>query len=333
MNDPLAKPVYVVTGSAGLLGTHMVQYLLKNDCTVIALYHTNKPDLPIAKGLELLQADVLDVLHLMDIFSRATHVFHCAGKVSYLPADKEALRQINITGTANVVNACLQANIKKLVHVSSVSALLKTEGVKHITEQMQWLKPKDTSYYGYTKFMGEMEVWRGMEEGLDAAIVNPSIILGYGDWEQGSSKIFKTYYDEFPWYSEGTMGFVGAADVAKAMYLLMQNNNTNGRYIVNAENLPFKYVFDNIAKCFNKKKPYKKITKLTALLAVWLARAKYFVTGKAPLITKETAASAVQHAVYNNEKLLKDIPGFSYTPISRVIEDACAVFKQNINRQ
>src|SRR5436305_14395829 len=103
---------------------------------------------------------------------------HAAGMVSFNPSDKKKLFQLNIEGTANVVNAAIETSIKDFIHVSSVSALGRHDDAKTIDEAKKWAGNHGQSNYGISKYYGEMEVWRGMGEGLSPLIVNPSTLLG-----------------------------------------------------------------------------------------------------------------------------------------------------------
>jgi nucleoside-diphosphate-sugar epimerase len=255
-------------------------------------------------------------------------VYHCAAVVSFSAKNKGLLHHTNIEGTANVVNACLDAGVSKLVFVSSVAALGRIREDKPIDETMNWSEETSNSEYGKSKYYSEIEVWRGIGEGLDAVIVNPVIILGSGDWEKGSSGIFKSAYDEFPWYTEGMSGFVDVHDVVNAMIRLMESDVTAKRFIISAEDLPFRSVFNMIADGFGKKRPYKKVTPLIASIVWRLEALKAKFTGKEPLLTKETAKTAAAKVRFDNKRLKEQFPDFSYTPIPRSIQRICAELKE-----
>jgi dihydroflavonol-4-reductase len=230
-----------------------------------------------------------------------------------------------------VVNAALDAGIKKMVYVSSVAALGRIREDGPINETMNWTEETSNSAYGQSKYLAEMQVWRGIGEGLDAVMVNPVIILGAGDWNSGSSQIFKTAYEEFPWYSNGSTGFVDVRDVVKAMIELMNSNISAERFILSAENRTYADVFNLIAKVFGKKPPHKKVTPLLAKIVWRLEAVKSFFTGKDPLLTKETSATAMTKAIFDNSKLKKYLPGFEYRKIEDTIAETCAGLQQKIN--
>lgn len=317
-----------VTGATGLVGTHLIQSLLAKGKKVRALYRQAIPVFAGADQCDWVKGDILDPIGLTDALAGVDYVYHCAAIVSFAPGAAAKMLQSNVDGTANVVNACLVQKIKKLIFVSSVAALGRIRETEAINETMNWSPETSNSVYGQSKYLAELEVWRAMEEGLPMAIVNPVIILGAGDWNNGSSGIFKSAYNEFPWYTKGMSGFVDVLDVVEAMQLLMESNITGQRFVLSAENLPYQTIFNQIANAFNKRPPYKKVTPFLAGIVWRLEAIKGFITGKAPLLTKETAATAQAIVRFNNEKFLKAFPGFQYRPIENTIVRVANELKQ-----
>ena len=222
-----------------------------------------------------------------------------------------------------MVNAAIDAGVKKMVHVSSVSALGRIREGETVTEEMIWTEENSNSAYGKSKYLGEMEVWRGIGEGLEAVIVNPSLILGAGNWNMGSSEIFKSAYKEFPWYTEGVSGFVDVRDVARAMILLMNSEIINERFIINGHNSSYKNVFTLMANCFGKEPPHKKVTPTIASL-VWRWEAlKSSISRKDPLLTKETVRTAQARVYFDNNKLKTNLPELKFYPLEETIRHTC----------
>ena len=325
--DTTNQKKILVTGAAGLVGKEVVNQLLAAGEKVKAIYHSaplsfSHPDLEIA------QCDILDVIALEEIMQGITHVYHCAAIVSYNPKDKKNILKINIEGTANVVNACIDAGVKKLIHVSSVAALGRMRQGEVVTEQMNWTEETSNSLYGKSKYFGELEVWRGIGEGLQAVIVNPTLILGGDNWEAGSSAIFRNAYNEFKWYTEGVSGFVDVRDVARAMILLMNSEIYSQRFILNGENISYREIFSSIAACFGKKPPYKKVTPFLAEMIWRMEAIKTRFNGKKHLLTKETAATAQAKVFFDNSKIFKALPQFQFTKMKETIEFTCATLKK-----
>jgi dihydroflavonol-4-reductase len=313
----------LVTGGSGLVGSHLIAALVKEGKKVRALFRSTVPQIPFAEQIEWVKGDILDVSALEEALIGISQVYHCAAMVSFNPKNKAALFQTNVEGTANLVNCCIDASVEKLLFVSSVAALGRIREDRAINETMNWTPETSNSEYGKSKYLAETEVWRGISEGLNAVIVNPVIILGAGDWEKGSSEIFKSAYDEFPWYTSGTGGFVDVADLVNAMILLMESNVAAERFIISAENLGYREIFSQIALYFHKKPPHKKVTKLLAAIVWRIEAIKGYFTGNTPLLTKETAATAQACVQFNNTKLMQQFPSFQYRPITDSIERIC----------
>ena len=188
----------LVTGATGLVGSHLIKALVAQGRTVRALYRSEIPATPEASAIEWFKADILDIVALEEAMVGVQQVYHCAAIVSFTAKNKSALQHTNIEGTANIVNACLNAGVEKLLFVSSVAALGRIREDQAINETMNWSEETSNSEYGKSKYLAEIEVWRGMGEGLNVVVVNPVIILGPSDWKKGSTAIFKSAYDEFP---------------------------------------------------------------------------------------------------------------------------------------
>lgn len=323
----------LVTGGSGLLGTVLIDTLLKQGKKVKAIY--NKTALPDFNNtnLEQVQCDILDVITLEEVMQGMQQVYHCAGLVSFRKKDVQRLYKINVEGTANVVDAAISAGVQKMVHVSSVAALGRIRVNEVINEKMQWTPETSNSRYGQSKHLGEMEVWRGIAEGLNAVIINPTIILGPGNWNDGSTAIFKSAYNEFPWYTTGTTGFVDVRDVVNAMISLMEGDISGEKFVISGHNETYRNIFNGIADAFQKKRPHKKVTPFLAKMVSMLEALKSKFTGKEPLVTKETAATAMATANFDNSKLFKFLPQFQYHDLSQTIDYSCRALQQKLNNQ
>ncbi len=319
----------LVTGGTGLVGSHLIKTLLQQGETVKALYRNRVPD-SFGNKVQWIKGDILDITSLEEALRDVRQVYHCAAIISYNPAKIREMFRVNIEGTANVVNACLNAAVQHLCFVSSVAALGRNKNGQPVTEDVYWSQETSNSNYGKSKYLAEMEVWRGVGEGLRAVVVNPSIILGAGDWTKGSSGIFKSAYNEFPWYTEGVTGFVDVEDVVKIMTELVELGLSGERFIISSENVPFKEVFTTMAKSFGKKPPHKKVNPVMAGIVWRLEKIKSLINNTDPLLTKETATSAQSIVRYDNSKLFKFLPSYKYTPVAQTIARVCAELSQGI---
>ena len=312
----------LVTGGTGLLGSYLIKDLASKGKSIKALYRKDIPA-EISHSARWIKGNILDVMLLEELMEGVEQVYHCAGLVSFTPEKESELHKINAEGTANVVNAALNAAVKKMVHVSSVSALGRKRDGMVVKEEVGWDESNNISNYGRSKYFGELEVWRGISEGLNAVIVNPTIILGSGNWNTGSSAIFKNVFNEFPWYTNGISGFVDVKDVTKAMMELMDSDISGERFILNAENKSYKEVFTEIAKCFGKRPPHRLATPFLAGVAWRIERIRNKLSGSEPLLTRETAATARLKVYFDNSKIKKFLPGFEFLPLSKTIEQYC----------
>lgn len=321
----------LVTGGTGLIGSHLITSLIKNGEQVKALYRSTIPSFYLSDRVEWVKGDILDIVGLQEALINVHKVYHCAAVVSFNPRKKDELHKINIEGTVNIVNASLDTGIEKLLFVSSVAALGRKKENDCIDEHIQWSETNSYSEYGKTKYLAEMEVWRGIGEGLNAVIINPVTVLGAGNWHKGSSELFKSAYNEFPWFTEGINGFTDVLDVVKAMIFLMNSNIQSERYIISTTNLAYRNLFTMMANCFGKKPPHKKVKPWMAEILWRLEGLKTKFSGKEPLLTKETVHTAQVKICFDNTKLLKAIPEFSYTPMEDTVNRICRELKERYN--
>ena len=201
----------LVTGGTGLLGSKLLHALVEKGIKVRALRRAtsklNKVE-DISNQIEWVEGDVLDIPSLEEAMKDITEVYHCAAMVSFNPSKRAAMYEINIKGTANLVNVALAHDVQALCHVSSIAALGRVKEGEEITEETKWGDSKDNSHYSITKYKSEQEVWRANAEGLNTVIVNPSVILGEGNWRTDSSSFISNGYKGMPMYPPGCNGFV-----------------------------------------------------------------------------------------------------------------------------
>jgi nucleoside-diphosphate-sugar epimerase len=278
--------------------------------------------------IEWVEGDVLDLFSLEDAMKGITKVYHNAAVVSYDPAKKEIMYRVNADGTANVVNAALKCGVKKLCHTSSIAALGPAKQGGIIDESTPWVTSKQNSHYAISKFNGEREVWRGTAEGLDAVVILPSIILGLADISNGSMQLFKTVLNGIPFYTPGMNGYVDARDVAKAQVYLMDSDIVNEKFIISAENMSFRESLELIADGFGKRRPFIKVNHGLALLARYFYSVKSLFTGKRPIVTRETARTAMQVHRYSNEKFIR-ASNMTFTPVKETIRNICDIYTKN----
>ena len=319
-----------LTGGTGLVGAHILLKLTESGQKVKALKrkrssltviknifsHYKKTDL--LKSIEWIEGDLLDLFSLQEGIKGCNTVIHCAAIVSFNPKDFKKMMKINVEGTANIVNICLDNNIDKLAYISSI-ATLNDEKNQVRTEDSFWKESKSNSQYAKSKYLSEQEVWRGIEEGLNSIIVNPSVILGPGDWTKGSSQMFEKVWRGLKFYSSGSTGYIDVVDVAKCVVKLLEKEIINERFILNAENKKYRDIFDSIAENLNKPKPHIKVSPLIKEIAWRIEWLKSFITNKSPLITKETANTAMKNKSFSNQKIIRALD-YKFIPVEESIK-------------
>ncbi|UAY54196.1 NAD-dependent epimerase/dehydratase family protein [Arachidicoccus terrestris] len=319
------KETILVTGATGLIGSQILKQLDARANNVIGLAR-NLPE-NLNNDIQWMQCDLLDVVALEDALKGVSRIYHCAGLVSFDPKMKEKVYKTNVEGTANLINGAIKRGVQKLVHVSSVAAIGEAKGAHTVIhEKLEW-NAHGVSDYAKSKHLAEIEVWRGLCEGLSSVIINPSIVIGPGNWDTGSTAMFKSVYDGFPWYTEGVHGFVDVRDVASVAIELMQSPIVAERFIVNGANISYKELFDNIADGFSVPRPAKKVTPFLAEIVWRIKYVKSKLLGVSSILNKNTARTALAVCKYDASKLRKALPGFNYRPIKETIMETCQVLK------
>lgn len=322
----------LVTGGTGFLGAYLIKNLVEKGHAVRAIRRSASSlpffiDESIWQKVEWVEGDVLDVVSLQEAMQGVDAVVHSAAVVSFTKEKRKEMYAVNIDGTANVVNMALEAGVQRLLHVSSVAALGRTTKASTVSEEKKWEESSSNTHYAITKHHAELHVWRGFAEGLQGVIINPSTILGYGNWHQSSCALFKNAYKEFPWYTKGVNGFVGVEDTAEAAVRLLLSDITEKRFIVNAENRSFQSLFNTMAEGFGKKAPHRYASPFMGEVAWRVEKLKSVFTGSKPLLSKETAKVAHSQTAFDNSALLAALPGFRFTPLDAVIKKACTQYE------
>lgn len=235
------------------------------------------------------------------------------------------MAQINVDGTANVVNMCLDNGIRHLIHISSIAALGRSKDRLALDETSKWVDSPDNTRYALSKYRAEQEVWRGDAEGLPVAIVNPSVILGGGFWHSGTSRLFQQVAGGLPFYSSGRSGFVDVRDVADFVLLLLETGITGERYVLSAENRTFEALFSNIAAALGAPKPYVRVTPWIAEVAWRVEWLKEQLLRTEPVVTRESARASLNQYTYDNSKSLS-VSGFAYRPLDQTIRDTADAY-------
>ena len=323
----------LVTGGTGLVGAHLLLHLIDNQNSIRATYRNhNSIDLTkqlfathqkehLFSKIEWIEADITDIPALTFVFENVDYVYHCAGLISFDPKDENKLRKTNIEGTANIVNLCIDFQVKKLCHVSSIAALGDlSQNETVVSENSEWNPEIDHSDYAISKYGAELEVWRGFQEGLSVVIVNPGVILGSTIWATGSGSIISKVKNGLSFYTKGQTGFVGVNDVVTIMVQLMQSQINGKRFSIVSENNTYEYLLKSIASSIGRK-PARVHVKPWMTSVSW--RLDWFLSaflGKKRMLSKHAATSLHSVDEYSNEKI-KNALNYEFQSIESVIKD------------
>ena len=307
----------LVTGSSGLLGSHVLYDLIGKKESVRAIYRSEKRKNRVKTLfafyneslnqsheydlIEWVNADILDIDALDAAFEGVRKVIHCAALVSFHKMDFNRCLSVNRAGTANVVNLCLHHKVKKLCYISSTAAI-GTEG-NPITEKSTWEPGKEVSGYSVSKYSAEKEAFRGEAEGLNTSIVNPCLIIGPGSWHRSSLTIMKAASKGLRFYPTGANAIVDARDVSNIVLKLLDSEESGEKYLLIGQNISFLDLFTRISGVFNKSKPSMKLNQHFAHFLAFTIENVYRVFRKRSPLSIESIQSAFKTLVYSNEKV------------------------------
>lgn len=327
--------IVFITGANGLIGSYICRHLLEHDYHVRALKRPNS-DLSLLNGvtdkIEWIEGDILDPYILEKAIEGVEWVIHCAAYISYESKDQDLMYRINVGGTANVVDACLNANKPNLLHISSVATIGRDKNSRLIDETYNTFDLEHTTGYAKSKYLSELEVWRGTTEGLNAVIVNPSLVIGPGDWTKSSTKIFKYVWDNNRFYTKGLANLVDVRDLSEILLKLMEAKLFGERFIISADSISYKKLFGKIADAFEKKAPDIEAKGGLIQLATYVDKLRALLTGKPRFITDELKQVASNEYIFDSTKVKSKL-GVSFRKTDDTILWCCKQIMQNLDRQ
>lgn len=314
----------LVTGSTGLVGSFIVRQLISEGFSVRGLVReTSTFELveDIKDKVDWFVGDVLDVPSLIEAFQGVSKVVHTAAMVSFQSSEKEQMFKVNVEGTANVVNLAIDFNIEKLLHVSSVAAIGGL-GNSVINEGGKWDPKDDYSNYSESKYLAELEVWRGVEEGLIAVMVNPSVVLGPANYSESSSKLFKQAIHKGDYVVDAEINVVDVRDVANASVQLLASTFHSKRFVLSAGKIKL-FDFYTLARSQKGLKPpsvilsVKKLKIVSLLLRV--LSACFFTKTE---LTSDAIKSLTKKNTYDGSLITKSLQ-LEYKDIELTIKWCC----------
>lgn len=334
-----------VTGGTGLLGTHLLYQLTKEETAVRALKRVGSDtsaveeifkfygDLSLEQysRIQWVAGDVLDYESLIVALEGVDTIYHTAAMVSFHSQRHHDMWNINVEGTKNMLDAAMEKNVGVFCHVSSIATLGNSANGSPITEEDLWQADDRHSAYSRSKFRAEMEVWRASKEGLNAVIVNPSVIIGPGAKNSSTSKIIQLANSGLPFYTNGKTGYVDARDVAKAMVMLVDNKAYDERFILSADNKSAREMLQLMAGHLNVKAPAIEARTWMLWIGMMANRLFALISGQEPVLTRESIRSTLGLSCYSSEKVSLHL-GMTFTPITEAIGNAIAFYQMHNKR-
>ncbi|MCX6258389.1 MAG: NAD-dependent epimerase/dehydratase family protein [Bacteroidia bacterium] len=332
-----------VTGGTGLVGSHLLYRLIISGETVSALKRPygdlsfvrkvfdlhHEGDSRLVDNIQWIEGNILDYFLLLETTRNTDQIYHTAAQVSFHPADRSNMLKTNITGTSNIINAALENNVGKFCHVSSIAAFGKPEEDGPVDEETTRIPGYDYSAYSISKYNSELEVWRGIHEGLNAVIINPSVILGYQPWDKGSSRIFSTVDKGLMFYTKGMTGFVDVKDVVDIMIKLMNSPVQGNRFCISSENLSYRQLLDMIAFYLNRKSPRYCVPEYILKWTANIDKVISVVIRNKSIISPESVRSAGNISTYSNKKI-QDLLKWDFIPLQQTISELAGLYRKDL---
>lgn len=326
-----------ITGATGLVGNYIAQAFFEKGYSIKALKRERSNTTYLGKWAEQaewIEGDIFDLEQLKVSIEDEDIVIHSAALVSFKSKDRKAMMKTNVEGTANLVNICLERKINKFVHISSIASLGRKKGQIEIDEESKWEDSDYNTHYAESKYLAELEVWRGIKEGLPAVILNPSLVFGAGDWNRTSLQLFKYVSQGKKFFPVGSCNYVDVRDIAQVALLLAESKIVAERFVLSADNIFYKDLFAKIAKLMQKKVPFIPVSPFLAEIA-WRVNILWaMLTFSSPTITKETARNSSRHFIYKSDKIKNFFPEFTFFSLDDtlkwVIEQKETSFVKNI---
>lgn len=319
-----------VTGANGLLGSFIVRKLIAENETFVA-FRRGSADTSLLKDVEKKiqwrELDLQNPVTMDEALKEVTSVMHAAGLVSFDPRRTSLLSEVNAEGTRHLVNACLAHGIERFVHISSVAALGRAKGQTHIDEHNKWEENSLNTSYAISKYLAELEVFRGQEEGLRTVVLNPSVILAPADGKKSSARLFAYAWGQPLFYTEGSLNWVDVRDVATAAWRLLHSGLENERFIVNAGTVSYKEFFDAVAARLGRRPPGVKLSKNLLKIVAGVESVRAWINRSEPLITPETARLAGTHFLYKNNKIKKTLQ-LEFHSMENTLDWCCHYYRQ-----
>jgi nucleoside-diphosphate-sugar epimerase len=309
-----------ISGASGLLGTFLTKHFVSKGYAVKC--HRNKSAIPIELEnyqLDWVTGDIRDQYVVKELIKDCDLFIHSAAMVSFEKSDVEKMMSVNVEGTKRVVDNLIGTDIK-LIHISSISALGRIDQGKEISEKTTYNHEVKNSAYAQSKYLSELEVHRGIAEGLSAMLLLPSIILGRNNHNSSSSTLWSQILKMPKFAPAGANGFVDVRDVVKATNLCINKWQNGEKFVINGHNLEYIALYDKVVKLKKLKIKPSKISPTFLLCMLPFVKLFYFLTNTNNKISKDTILTTSKSYSYSNQKSIKDLQ-LKYYSIDDTLND------------
>ena len=319
----------LVTGSTGFIGNVLIRKLLERGQKVKALLRPTS-DIAALRDLsvERVTGNILDLQSLIEAFQGIDTVYHLAAKISIMPGEDRLIREINLEGTRNVIRACLDAKVKKLIYTSTIHALKEPPMGTTIDENMPYDPENERGEYDRSKAQASIEVIEAIDKGLHTVVLCPTGTLGPYDWRL--SPITQTFLDFYngrmKMAIDGAYDFVDVRDVAEGHMLAAEMAKPGSNYILSGQRVTMQEMFKILEEVTGTRGPGMNVPFWLARAYCTLTPAYYRLSGKTPRYTSYSICTLRSNSDISHKKAAREL-GYDPRPIRKSIEDTFKWFK------
>jgi dihydroflavonol-4-reductase len=326
-----------VTGATGHIGNNLVRHFISQGHQVRAAFRTAEKSF-VLEGLsvEKFIGDILDPEFCKQICRDTDVLVHTAALISIDGDPNGLVHKTNTTGVANIVNACLENGVKKLIHLSSIHAFDLAASGSVVTEHSPPARIQNMAY-DYSKVMGDEEVRRGILAGLDAYLIHPTAVIGPNDYFNSYSGVLlrKLFTGKLPALIRGGFDWVDVRDVVQGisgiMEILPNQDHTmhSRRFIFSGTWASLKEIANLCAEISKQKKRHPVLTKQMARIGLPFIRMYAAFSGTAPLYTRESIDTLLDPPIiFSKSKAFQEI-NFHTRPLAETLKDCYAWYLDN----
>jgi dihydroflavonol-4-reductase len=320
--------ITAVTGASGHVGANLVRALLEQKRKVRCLVRSDRRAL---EGLpvETVEGDIWDQQAMARLLHGAGTLFHLAGRISIVGAEGGLVEKTNVVGVRGVVQACLAAGVRRLVHVSSIHAFQSEPGDQVIDETRALALSPEHMAYDRSKARGQLEVLEGVKKGLDAVIINPGAVVGPNDFKPSRmGEVFlDIYHRRLPALLDGGYNWVDARDVAAGALAAERQGRTGECYLLTGHWVHICEVSALIGRLTGRPTPMLATPLWLAMAASYGCLAWGKLLGKTPKFTPGAVRSIQMHRHISHAKATREL-GYNPRPFEQTVRDTLAWFAE-----